>query len=57
MSRRGSNPVERGSVTWIVRNGEILSHIGLRQELMTLGRRLPRQSVTEVAVHAWEAWG
>jgi len=54
----GQQPLsnEDGSL-WVVMNGEIFNYLELRQELMTLGHRFRTRSDTEVAVHAWEAWG
>ena len=54
----GQQPLsnEDGSL-WIVMNGEIFNYVELRRELMTLGHRFRTRSDTEVAVHAWEAWG
>jgi asparagine synthase (glutamine-hydrolysing) len=47
---------ESGTV-WIVYNGEIYNHLELRQELEALGHRFTTRSDTEMAVHAYEAWG
>jgi asparagine synthase (glutamine-hydrolysing) len=54
----GQQPLsnEDGS-RWIVMNGEIYNYVELRQELLTLGHRFRTRSDTEVALHAWEAWG
>ncbi len=54
----GQQPLsnEDGSL-WIVMNGEIFNHVELRRELLALGHRFRTRSDTEVAVHAWEAWG
>jgi len=47
---------EEGTV-WIVYNGEIYNHFGLRRELEALGHRFATRSDTEMVVHAYEAWG
>ena len=54
----GQQPLsnEDGSL-WMVMNGEIFNHVELRRELMTLGHRFRTRSDSEVAIHAWEAWG
>lgn len=54
----GQQPMsnEDGSL-WIVMNGEIFNHVELRRELESSGHRFRTRSDTEVAVHAWEAWG
>ncbi len=54
----GQQPLcnEDGSL-WIVLNGEIFNYLELREELLALGHRFRTTSDTEVAVHAWEAWG
>ena len=47
---------EDGSI-WIVFNGEIYNHIGIRSELEAKGHRFSTRSDTEAIVHAYEEWG
>jgi asparagine synthase (glutamine-hydrolysing) len=43
--------------TAIIANGEIYNYRELRKELQTRGHRFRTASDTEVAAHAWDAWG
>src|SRR6267142_2843111 len=54
----GQQPLsnEDGSV-WVVFNGEIYNHAGLRAELETRGHAYRTKSDTETIVHAYEQWG
>jgi asparagine synthase (glutamine-hydrolysing) len=54
----GHQPIgnEDGSV-WIVFNGEIYNHLGVRAELAALGHRFATRADTEAVVHAYEEWG
>ncbi len=47
---------EDGSV-WVVFNGEIYNHAGIRPELEAAGHRYRTRSDTETVVHAYEQWG
>lgn len=42
---------------WSVYNGEIYNHRDLRRELERIGYRFRTDCDTEVALHAWKAWG
>ena len=54
----GQQPMtnEDGSL-WIVFNGEIYNHRGLRRELVARGHRFRTQSDTETILHAFEEYG
>src|SRR5262249_30289162 len=54
----GHQPIsnEDGSI-WIVYNGEIYNHQGLRQELEKRGHRYRTRSDTETIVHLYEEYG
>ena len=58
LSTSGHGPMsnEDGSV-WISYNGEIYNYQDLRSELEGLGHRFQSRTDTEVALHAYEAWG
>lgn len=54
----GAQPManETGDV-WVVFNGEIYNHHGLRSRLEDRGHRFKTKSDTEVIVHAYEEFG
>jgi asparagine synthase (glutamine-hydrolysing) len=58
LSTSGHGPMsnEDGSV-WISYNGEIYNYQDLRSQLEGLGHRFQSRTDTEVALHAYEAWG
>ncbi|MGO4642707.1 asparagine synthase (glutamine-hydrolyzing) [Mesorhizobium sp. 2RAF45] len=54
----GQQPLaDTGDTTWIVFNGEIFNYVELREKLIALGHRFRTRSDTEVALHAYRAWG
>jgi len=54
----GQQPLSNEDGTlWIAFNGEIYNYIELSKELEKLGHRFRTHSDTEVALHAYEAWG
>ena len=54
----GQQPLSNEDGTlWIAFNGEIFNYIELSKELEALGHRFRTHSDTEVALHAYEAWG
>jgi len=58
LSPVGHQPMsnEDGSV-WIVHNGEIYNHAGLREELKQRGHQFRSRTDTEVILHGYEEWG
>ena len=56
--RTGQQPLsnEDGSI-WVVFNGEIYNHAGIRRDLEARGHRYRTHSDTESIVHAYEEWG
>jgi asparagine synthase (glutamine-hydrolysing) len=54
----GHQPLSNEDDTiWIVFNGEIYNHAGLRPELEAAGHRYRTRCDTETIVHAYEHWG
>ncbi|UVK49470.1 asparagine synthase (glutamine-hydrolyzing) (plasmid) [Mesorhizobium sp. AR07] len=54
----GQQPLaDTGDTTWIVFNGEIFNYFELREKLVALGHSFRTRSDTEVAIHAYRAWG
>jgi asparagine synthase (glutamine-hydrolysing) len=54
----GHQPLSNEDDTiWIVFNGEIYNHAGIRARLETAGHRYKTRSDTETIVHAYEQWG
>lgn len=54
----GQQPLaDTGDTTWIVFNGEIFNYVELREKLIALGHRFRTRGDTEVALHAYRAWG
>jgi asparagine synthase (glutamine-hydrolysing) len=56
LSPAGHQPMTDGR-RWIAYNGEIYNHLELRAELERLGYRFVSSCDTEVALHAFDAWG
>ena len=56
LSPAGHQPMTDGR-RWIAYNGEIYNHVELRAELERLGYRFASSCDTEVALHAFDAWG
>jgi asparagine synthase (glutamine-hydrolysing) len=54
----GAQPMANEDETlWIVFNGEVYNHHGLRRELIALGHRFRSTSDTEAILHAYEEYG
>jgi asparagine synthase (glutamine-hydrolysing) len=54
----GDQPIGNENGTcWIVFNGEIYNHRGLRERLVALGHRFRTRSDTETILHAYEEFG
>jgi asparagine synthase (glutamine-hydrolysing) len=58
LSPAGHQPManETGEV-WIVYNGEIFNHAGVRPDLERAGHQYRSRSDTETIIHAYEEWG
>ncbi len=56
LSPAGHQPMTDGR-RWIAYNGEIYNHLELRSELARLGYTFRSTCDTEVALHAFDAWG
>jgi asparagine synthase (glutamine-hydrolysing) len=59
LSTAASQPMPNEDETvWVIFNGEIYNHLGLRRELSAVGHRFRTDhSDTEVIVHGYEQWG
>lgn len=58
LSSSANQPMPNEDKTiWLICNGEIYNHRGLRKELITAGHRFRSNSDCEVIVHAYEQWG
>jgi len=54
----GDQPISNEEETiWVIFNGEIYNHKGLRSDLESCGHRFRTRSDTEVIVHAYEEYG
>jgi len=54
----GHQPMSNEDGTlWVIYNGEIFNHAGLRPELERAGHRYRTNSDTETILHAWEQYG
>jgi asparagine synthase (glutamine-hydrolysing) len=54
----GHQPIaNEDSTVFVVQNGEIYNHLGLREELLASGHVFRTHADTEVLVHGYEAWG
>jgi asparagine synthase (glutamine-hydrolysing) len=58
LSNAGDQPMQSYSGKyWITLNGEIYNYREIKEELLSKGYRFHSNSDTEVALHAYEAWG
>ena len=56
--RTGQQPLSNEDESiWVVFNGEIYNHAGIRRDLEARGHRYRTHSDTESIVHAYEEWG